>query len=169
MDERAEREFREFVGARQAALYRAALLLTGHREDAEDLLQAALSRLALHWGDVAGSADAYVRKILYHQQVGHWRRRGRQREYSMAEPPEPGRAVDPADQASLRLTLTRVLRELTPRQRAVLVLRFYEDLPEGEVAQILGCGVGTVRSMTSRTLARVRAMAPELVSTVTTA
>jgi RNA polymerase sigma factor (sigma-70 family) len=62
-----------------------------------------------------------------------------------------------------------VLRQLTPRQRAVLVLRFYEDLPEAQVAEILGCGVGTVRSMTSRTLARVRALAPELVTPVTTA
>lgn len=69
MDEQAEREFREYVASRQAVLFRAALLLTGHRQDAEDLLQAALSRLALHWGNVAGSADAYVRKILDHQQA----------------------------------------------------------------------------------------------------
>jgi RNA polymerase sigma-70 factor (sigma-E family) len=164
MDERAEREFREYVASRQAVLFRAALLLTGHREDAEDLLQAALSRLALHWEDVAGSADAYVRKILYHQQVGRWRRRGR--EYAVEALPEPAAAPDPADQTSLRVTLATVLRQLTPRQRAVLVLRFYEDLPEAQVAEILGCSVGTVRSMTSRTLARVRALAPELVATV---
>jgi RNA polymerase sigma-70 factor (sigma-E family) len=166
MDERAEREFRDYVASRQAVLYRAALLLTGHREDAEDLLQAALSRLALHWDRVASSADAYVRKILYHQQVGRWRRRGR--EYAVDALPEPAAAPDPSDQASLRVTLAAVLRQLTPRQRAVLVLRFYEDLPEGQVAEILGCSVGTVRSMTSRTLARVRALAPELVTPVTT-
>lgn len=115
---------------------------------------------------MASSADAYVRKILYHQQVGRWRRRGR--EYAVDALPEPAAAPDPSDQASLRVTLAAVLRQLTPRQRAVLVLRFYEDLPEGQVAEILGCSVGTVRSMTSRTLARVRALAPELVTPVTT-
>ena len=77
MDEAAEREFRDFVAARQGALFRVALLLTGDREDAEDLLQAALAKLALHWGRLARreAADAYVRKILYHQQVSLWRAR----------------------------------------------------------------------------------------------
>ncbi len=79
----------------------------------------------------------------------------------MAEPPDAGqdddtRAVD------LRLTLRSALARITPRQRAVLVLRFFEDLPEAEVAQILGCSVGTVRSTTHRSLARLRAVAPEL-------
>jgi DNA-directed RNA polymerase specialized sigma24 family protein len=87
MDEQAEREFREYVAARQAVLFRAARLLTGHRQDAEDLVQAALARLALHWDRVSGSADAYVRKILYHQRVGRWRRRGR--EYAVEDRPEP--------------------------------------------------------------------------------
>jgi RNA polymerase sigma-70 factor (sigma-E family) len=164
MDEPAEREFREFVAARQGALFRVAVLLTGHREDAEDLLQVALARLALHWTRLArtGAADAYVRRILYHQQVNRWRRRGHQREHATAELPEPGSVADPAVDSALRLTLGDALRRLTPRQRAVVVLRYYEDRPEAEVAEILGCGVGTVRSQTHRSLARLRALCPEL-------
>ena len=168
MDEQTEREFREYVAARQDSLFRVALLLTGHREDAEDLLQTALTKLALHWSTAvaATSVDAYVRKILYHQQVGRWRRRGPRQEYAVAEPPEPNVVADPAADAALRVTLARALARLTRRQRAVLVLRYYEDLPEVEVARILGCSVGTVRSQTARTLARLRTLCPELLSTL---
>ena len=163
MDKRAEAEYREYVGSRQASLFRVALLLTGHRQDAEDLLQTALTKLALHWSKVArsGSADAYVRKILYHQQVSRWRSRRRWREHLTADPPDAGAVGDPAAASALRLTLSTVLGQLTRRQRAVIVLRYYEDLPESEVAEILGCGVGTVRSQTSRSLARLRALYPE--------
>jgi RNA polymerase sigma-70 factor (sigma-E family) len=164
MDERTEQEFREYVAARQAALFRVALLLTGHRQDAEDLLQTALTKLALHWtaASKATSIDAYVRKILYNHQVGHWRRRGQHREYPTPAPPRSGVVEDPAVDTTLRVTLAGALALLTHRQRAVLVLRYYEDLPEGEVARILGCGVGTVRSQTARTLARLRTLCPEL-------
>jgi RNA polymerase sigma-70 factor (sigma-E family) len=166
MDSLAEREFRDYVAARQSALFRVALMLTGHREDAEDLLQTALIKLALHWTRLTGSGspDAYVRKILYHQQVNHWRRRGRRPEYVTAQPPDPAAMADPTGDSALRLTLERVLGRLTRRQRAVVVLRYYEDLPEAEVAQILGCSVGTVRSQTHRTLARLRVLCPELMS-----
>lgn len=162
MDQRAEREFREYVQARHAALFRVAMLLAGRREDAEDLLQSALTKLALHWTRVAssGSVDAYMRKILYHQQVSWWRRRKGKQELVTAEPPERGTVVDPAGESTLRVTLAGVLAQLTKRQRAVIVLRFYEDLPEGEVAAILGCTVGTVRSQTSRSLARLRVLYP---------
>jgi RNA polymerase sigma-70 factor (sigma-E family) len=164
MNQVAEREFREYVAARQGALFRVALLLAGHREDAEDLLQTALARLALHWTRLAraGAADAYVRKILYHQQVNRWRRRGHRREHSTAEPPDIALVGDPAVASTLRLTLHDALRRLTPRQRAVIVLRYYEDRPEAEVAEILNCGVGTVRSQTYRSLARLRALCPDL-------
>ncbi len=166
MDESAEREFREFVSARQPGLFRIAMLLTGQREDAEDLLQTALTGLALHWTAVArsGSPDAYVRRILYHQQVSRWRSRRHRREYATAEPPERVGAGDLAGDSALRLALVQVLAELTRRQRAVVVLRYYEDLPEAEVARILGCTVGTVRSQTHRTLARLRVLCPELAS-----
>jgi RNA polymerase sigma-70 factor (sigma-E family) len=168
MDGQTEREFREYVAARQEGLFRVALLLTGHRQDAEDLLQTALAKLALHWTTAsrANSVDAYVRKILYHQQVGHWRRRAPHREYAVATPPEPAVVGDPAADAALRVTLARALARLTHRQRAVLVLRYYEDLPEADVARILGCGIGTVRSQTARTLARLRTLCPELLSTL---
>jgi RNA polymerase sigma-70 factor (sigma-E family) len=166
MDVRAEREFREYVSARQAALYRVAYLLTGHRQDAEDLLQTALAKLALHWGSIAksGSVDAYVRKILYHQQVAWWRVKRHRREFTMADPPELGGGEDPAPGSALRLDLAQILGQLTNRQRAVVVLRYFEDLPEIEVAQILGCSVGTVRSQTHRTLARLRTLSDQLIS-----
>jgi RNA polymerase sigma-70 factor (sigma-E family) len=174
MDEVAEREFREYVAARQGALYRAALLLTGHREDAEDLVQAALTALALRWTALrrSGSPDAYVRRILYTKQVDRWRIRRNRREHATSEVPEPATAgsgtSDPAAGVAVRLAVARALRQLTAKQRAVLVLRYYEDLPEAEVAAILGCAVGTVRSQTHRTLARLRASCPELSSILET-
>jgi RNA polymerase sigma-70 factor (sigma-E family) len=170
MDADAEREFRDYVAARQAALFRTALLLTGHRQDAEDLLQTAFVKLATRWTRVrrADSPDAYVRKILYHQQVGRWRRSRHRREYATTDVPEVNPAADPAGDAVLRLSLAQALGQLTPKQRAVIVLRYYEDLPEAEVAEILGCAVGTVRSQTHRTLARLRASFPELALTMET-
>ncbi|GIJ09064.1 SigE family RNA polymerase sigma factor [Micromonospora andamanensis] len=165
MDRAAEREFREYVAARQGALFRTAMLLTGHRQDAEDLLQTALAKLATRWMSLrgSGSPDAYLRRILYHQQVSVWRRLRHRRERSYAEPPEPAvQVADPAADTALRLALAEALRGLTPRQRAVIVLRYYEDLPEAEIAAILSCSVGTVRSQTHRTLARLRVSCPEL-------
>ncbi|BCJ60773.1 SigE family RNA polymerase sigma factor [Micromonospora endophytica] len=165
MDGPAEREFREYVASRQGALFRTAILLTGHRQDAEDLLQTALAKLATRWTSLrdSGSLDAYVRKMLYHQQVSFWRRLRHRRERAYAEPPEPtDQVADPAGDTALRVALAEALRRLTPRQRAVIVLRYYEDLPEAEVAAILSCSVGTVRSQTHRTLARLRVSCPEL-------
>jgi RNA polymerase sigma-70 factor (sigma-E family) len=168
MDAAAEREFRDYVAARQGALYSVAYLLTGHHQDAEDLLQTALAKLALNWRN-ASSPDAYVRKILYHQQVTWWRRRRHQREFVTAEPPEAGTVSDHSTESTVRLSLERLLAQLTRRQRAVVVLRYYEDLPEAEIAQILGCSVGTVRSQTHRTIARLRDMGAELISIKETA
>jgi RNA polymerase sigma-70 factor (sigma-E family) len=163
VDDEAQRQFREFVAARQGALFGAAYLLTGHLQDAEDLLQTALAKLALRWTDLE-SADAYVRKVLYNQQVSHWRRLGPRREQAWADPPDVVAAGDESGDAVARIALARVLARLTRRQRAVIILRYYEDLPEAEVAQLLGCSVGTVRSQTHRTLARLRELAPDLVS-----
>lgn len=167
MDEQAAGQFREYVAARQAALFRSALLLTGHRQDAEDLLQAALTKLAGRWPTIqrTGAPDAYVRTTMYHQWVSWWRRHRRGREYVLDAVPEVAASEDLAADSSLRLALAEVLRQLTPRQRAVIVLRYYEDLPESEVARILGVGVGTVRSQAHRTLARLRQLCPELTST----
>jgi RNA polymerase sigma-70 factor (sigma-E family) len=164
MDPVAEREFRAWATARQGPMFRTALLLTGHREDAEDLLQVALAKVALHWSRVSrtGAPDAYVRKILYHQLVS-WRRLARYRREYVAEDAGALVAVaDPAAASTVRIALARALAKLTPKQRAVIVLRFYSDLAESEVAEILSCSVGTVRSQTHRALARLRVMCPEL-------
>lgn len=167
MNELAAHEFREYVAARQAVLYRSAVLLTGDRQDAEDLLQTALAKLAARWHTIqrTGSPDAYVRKVMYHQRISWWRLRRNRHEHAFAEVPEAPGYGDLAADAALRLALAAVLRQLTPKQRAVVILRYYDDLPEGEVAAILGCSVGTVRSQTHRTLARLRELCPDLAPT----
>jgi RNA polymerase sigma-70 factor (sigma-E family) len=164
MDEQERSRFRDYVAARQGSLFRSALLLTGHRQDAEDLLQAALSKLALKWRSMqhSGSPDAYVRTTMYHQWISWWRRHRHAREYLVGVVPEASGVGDLAGDEALRLALATVLGQLTPRQRAVVVLRYYEDLPESEVAQILSCTVGTVRSQTHRTLTRLRELCPDL-------
>lgn len=164
MDPVAESEFRAWASARQGAMFRTALLLTGHRQDAEDLLQMALAKLALRWTRVSseGSPDAYVRQILYHELIS-WRRLARnRREHAHPDAAEFGVAADPAATSAVRLAVAQALARLTPRQRTVIVLRFYSDLPETEVAKIMSCSVGSVRSQTHRTLARIRTMCPEL-------
>src|SRR5882757_1060956 len=129
MDEVATRDFRDYVTARQGALFRTAYLLTGHREDAEDLLQTAFTKLALRWPAVSrsGHPDAYVRKIMLHQHISRWRRRRGTREYAAADLPDTAAPGDLAGESALRLALATALGELTAKQRAVVVLRFYED------------------------------------------
>jgi DNA-directed RNA polymerase specialized sigma24 family protein len=131
--------FTSFVRARSAALGRTAQLLTGDRQLAEDLLQEALTRVAARWEKVCagGDPEPYVRRVLYTCAVDGWRRR---------------RPLE-------------VLGEVPPRQRAVLVLRFYEDATEVQAAQLLGCSVSTVKSQTRHALARLRVLAPELQET----
>ncbi|MET7295243.1 SigE family RNA polymerase sigma factor [Streptomyces griseoloalbus] len=163
MDAEAQESFREFVANRSSALLRTAVLLSGgDRHAGEDLLQNALIKAAGRWHRI-DEPEAYVRQILYRQQISRWRLKWRGRELSVAEPPEPGTDMEAASSATeLRLLMRGALARLTARQRAVLVLRYFEDLPEAEVARILGCSVGTVRSTTHRSLARLRALAPEL-------
>lgn len=154
--------FEEFVRVRSGALGRTAFLLTGNRHDAEDLLQSALSRAAVRWGRV-DDPEAYVRRALYTQAVSRWRALRRRPVETLGPPPEgaaPGADVD------LRVVLHQALRRLTPRQRAVLVLRFYEDHSESATAELLGCSVGTVKSQTRHALARLRALSPELADLV---
>ncbi|MCG0066892.1 SigE family RNA polymerase sigma factor [Streptomyces tricolor] len=162
MDAEAQESFREFVAGRSTALLRTAVLLSGgDRHAAEDLLQNALVKAAGRWQRI-DEPEAYVRQILYRQQISRWRLKWRRREVTVAEPPEAGHAPDVSGAAELRLVLRTALSRLTARQRTVLVLRYFEDLPEAEVARILGCSVGTVRSTTHRSLARLRQLAPEL-------
>ncbi|GIJ35365.1 SigE family RNA polymerase sigma factor [Micromonospora sediminimaris] len=159
--------FHEFVVHRSPALSRTAYLLTGDHQLAEDLLQSALARTYRHWRRIRdGDPEAYVRRVMYHQQVSWWRRR-RFTERLEADPaPAQAGHPDPSDAAALRVTLAAALRQLTPRQRAVLVLRFYEDLTEAQVAAVLGCSVGTVKRHGHDALVRLRAVAPELVDPV---
>ncbi|MDQ1044496.1 SigE family RNA polymerase sigma factor [Streptomyces sp. V4I2] len=155
--------FREFVDNRSSALLKTAVLLCGGDQHAgEDLLQTALAKAAGKWQRI-DEPEAYVRRILYRQQVSRWRLKWRRREVSVAEPPEAGAgSVDAAAAAELRVVMREALARLTARQRTVLVLRYFEDLPEADVARLLGCTVGTVRSTTHRSLARLRSLAPEL-------
>lgn len=159
----AAAEYEQFVRARTPALLRAAYLLTGDQQLAEDLVQEALARTHLAWGRLrdAGNADAYVRKIMYHRQVSLWRRARVAETMSGAVPEAPGPG-DHADATATRVVLHRALRELSPRQRAVIVLRYFEDHTEVETAALLGLAVGTVKTLAHRALVRLRAAAAEL-------
>lgn len=157
---RDERDFAEFVAARSADLLRLAYVLTGDHHAAEDLLQTALTNAATHWGRIRGVPEPYVKRIMYREQTSWWRRRARRPETAMAEVPE--QPAQPRDDAEARLALRTALLALPPGKRAVLVLRYLEDLSETQVADVLGCSVGTVRSQTHRALAQLRSVLPSL-------
>ncbi|GIH14875.1 SigE family RNA polymerase sigma factor [Rugosimonospora africana] len=142
------------VAERGNALLGTAVLLTGSRTAGEDLLQAALERLMRSWNRVNGDKEGYLRRTLYHLAVDQWRRRGRRPEV-LAEIEPPGQ-TDGTDAVLLRQMLIQALAMLPPRQRAVLVLRYWEQLSEAEAAEMLGCSVGTVKSTASRGLSRLR-------------
>lgn len=157
----AQQSFEEFVRARTGALARVAYLLTGDHHLAEDLVQQALLRVAGRWPALVarGDPDAYVRRVMYHQHVSWWRRR---------EPPASRHEVphqatpDPGDAVVAAVAVRQALVRLGPRQRAVLILRYFEDLTETRTAEILGISVGTVKSHARDGLARLRELAPEL-------
>ncbi len=160
-----QQSFEDFVRARSAMLSRVAYLLTGDHHLAEDLVQQTLLRVADRWpGLVArGDPEAYVRRVLYHQHVSWWRRRESRhipQEPSSIDGPDP--LADRADDVALTLAVREALARLAPRQRAVLVLRYFEDLSEARTAEILGISVGTVKSHARDGLARLRALAPDL-------
>jgi RNA polymerase sigma-70 factor (sigma-E family) len=162
--DRLATEFDSFVRGRTPALLRAAYLLTGDQHLAEDLVQSALARTHRRWAHLhdTGNAEAYTRKIMYHLQVSWWRR-PKVAESMPGELPEPRRrGTDHADVTSTRVALQRALLKLSPKQRAVLVLRFFEDHSEAETAELLGVAPGTVKSQTAKALARLRTVAPEL-------
>ncbi|MWK35880.1 SigE family RNA polymerase sigma factor [Actinomadura sp. J1-007] len=147
----------DFVAERGNALMRTAVLMCGARQDAEDYLQTALEKAYRHWGRLDPDADPepYVRRILVNLMISRTRRWKVLREIYMARPPEVATAPE-SHALELRGALMDELRRLGPRQRAVLVLRYWEDLSEMETAEMLGCSVGTVKSQASRGLARLR-------------
>jgi RNA polymerase sigma-70 factor (sigma-E family) len=157
-------EFNAFVRARTGALLRTAYLLTGDRHLAEDLVQDALARThrAMRRLTSDGHIEAYTRIAMYHLHLRRWQRRKVPEVLpgELFEPRDP--AGDHAVQISLRVSLHQALAQLTRRQRLVLVLRYFEDKTERETADLLACSVGTVKSQSSRALARLRELAPEL-------
>ena len=155
-------DFDDFVAARSASLLRTAYLLTHDHGLAEDLLQTALTKAWFAWGRVSESHEAYVRKILVNTYSTWWRRRwnGEQPTDELPERPVAD-ASGPADDGH---DLWRAMERLPRRQRAVVVLRYFEDLTEAQTADALGCTVGTIKSQTSKAFAKLRidpALAPD--------
>ncbi|MFM9588624.1 SigE family RNA polymerase sigma factor [Streptomyces scabiei] len=159
--------FDRFVTARWSALLHLARLLTGgDRHRAEDLLQEALVKLWFAWPKVGEQApEAYVRRILVRAAARSARRRwwGEHPVDRLPDPPEVGDETAAVDE---RTRLEAMLALLPARQRAAVVLRYYQDLPERDVAELLGCPVGTVRSLTARGVARLRLLLAEAVKPV---
>jgi RNA polymerase sigma-70 factor (sigma-E family) len=153
-------EFPEYVRARQDRLFRTAYLLTGDRHSAEDLVQTALAKLYLAWDKVRDrqSIDAYVRRILVNENASLWRNGWKRREHPVERLPELG-VADVYDEGR-HSGLWEAVQTLPRKKRAVVVLRFYEELSEAETAEVLGVSLGTVKSQTSRALAILRAHAP---------
>lgn len=150
-----DEEFTAFVAASASSLGRTAWLLTGDAHRAEELVQHALVRTYTSWSRVRrDDALAYARRVLVNLHTDTWRRR--RREDLVAEPPDVARGDAPATSAADRDLLVRSLSLLTKRERTVVVLRYYADQSEQQVAETLGISIGTVKSTASRALARLR-------------
>ncbi|AEW95356.1 MULTISPECIES: SigE family RNA polymerase sigma factor [Streptomycetaceae] len=156
-------QFTRYVRDRGPVLLRTARSLTANQCDAEDLLQTALTKTYLAWDriDDRGALDRYVRRTLVNTRTSQWRKR-RVDEYACDEVPEQ-RAVDPdpAEAQAQRDALWHAVGRLPARQRAMVVLRYYEDLSEVQTAEVMGVSVGTVKSAVSRALVKLRSD-PEL-------
>lgn len=156
-----EQEFTAWAAGCERQLLRSAYLLTGDLHRAQDLVQEALTRVALRWSRLRdGNPTAYARTIIVRDNISWWRRR---REVAVAEPHD---AASPSIDPDAALVVRRALARLTTRQRAVLVLRHFDDLTERETADVLGVTVGTVKSQNSAALARLRDGAPELLDLI---
>lgn len=162
MDDDQE-SFESWVRSRQHRLVRSAFLLTGDVHHAEDLVQDALVKVAQRWSRLQGeNVDAYVRRIVYHDYVSWWRRR---RSRPVAVLPDVARVADHAADVDQRHAVLLALAQLTAKQRAVVVLRFFDDLSEQQTADALGVRVGTVKSQTAAALSRLRTLGPEFALT----
>ena len=158
-DPDAAASFTRWASGRQQALLRTAVLLCGDHHRAEDLVQDALTKVAVRWSRLRDQhPDAYARQVMVRANISWWRKHRREVRLDGhdATAAGPGAVVD------RRLLIDRALAQLTPRQRATIVLRFYDDLSERDTATALGVSTGTVKSQTHAALARLRDAAPEL-------
>jgi len=161
VDADAEREFNDFVTGSSRRLAQFALLLISDRHTAEDLVQAALVKAYLNWRTAREHPMPYVRRVMLNQRTDWWRRL-RGREQVTDELPDGPAFGDIADAQARQDAIVQALRGLTKRERAVVVLRYFEDLPEAQIAAELGIAVGTVKSTLFRALGKLR-VSPELV------
>lgn len=153
--------FTEWAAACERQLLRSAYLLTGDLQRAEDLVQEALVKVAMRWVRLRdGRPTAYARTVIVHDHASWWRRR---RDLVVDHMPESAAVSSDPD---AEMVVSRALARLTRRQRAVLVLRHFDDLSERETAEMLGISVGTVKSQNAAALARLRDGAPELIDLI---
>ena len=159
MREAREREFDEFVLARQQRMLRTAYLLCGDWHLAEDLTQNALAKVYVGWARIqrVDNVDAYVHRMLFRTYIDTYRRRRRQ-EILSAVVPDVADAANVANHGEVRMALLAALARVTPRYRAVLVLRFWEDRSISEAAEALGISEGSVKSHTHRGLHQLRSV-----------
>lgn len=155
--EQTRASFEEYVAARRHVLLRTAFLLVGRAADAEDLVQTALMRAMPHWARIADDPEPYLRTVLARESVSRWRRRRWREVHTDVVPEQAGGGVD----VDRRAAVMAALAELAPRQRAVVVLRYYEDLTEAQTADVLGLRIGTVKSHARDALARLRTLLPD--------
>ncbi len=148
--------FHEYVTSRSGSLLRMAYLLTRNRADAEDLVQAALAKTYQAWDRIEDRAavDGYVRRAMVNTHISWWRRR-RVEEYPTDEIPDQP-VIDHAGDSEVQDALRRAIERLPQRMRAAVVLRYYEDMSEAEIANVLGVSLGTVKSTVSRAVAKLR-------------
>jgi RNA polymerase sigma-70 factor (sigma-E family) len=155
--DRAVADLELFLAERGEPLLRTAVLLAGSKEAGEDLLQAALERLLRRWRTIEGNPEGYLRRTLYHLAADSWRQqRAWRKQLRLLRSGADPIVADRTAEVDLRDSLVRLLMQLPPRQRAVIVARYWEQLSEAESARVLGCSAGTVKSATSRGLRRLR-------------
>lgn len=160
----SEPGFEEWVAARGPRLLRVAWLLTGDAHLAEDLLQTVLARIWPKWSRIAAeNPEAYARRALVHTHNSWWRRRWRG-ELPYGDLPEHAGEADPFAAVDLEHVLAEAIRALPPRQRAVVVLRYFEDLSVAETADVLRCSEGTIKSQSSKALHTLRGRLPAAVA-----
>jgi RNA polymerase sigma-70 factor (sigma-E family) len=155
-------EFEAWLVAREPALQRTSHLLTGNVHTAQDLVQDTLAKVYLSWDRIRdhNNVDGYARKILLNEFRTAWRRPVRRREQVTEAVPDLPAAAEPGYDG-LHEAVWRFVCSLPPKQRAVVVLRFYEQLTEAEIAGLMGISVGTVKSQSSRALAALRSALPD--------